>query len=274
MVKRLRWVLGGLAWLGLACGWPTEEEPEPPGEQYLWAPINAMTLSDWGSSTVIAKQLLDYGGPSATANGRFFMAECAAGRAEVTDDGVECDAMLGFVTIDYELDGGWLDVDVTFDRWLDMDRACFNCLWSDWDGEVSMRGQITADDEGRSTLVFTTDIDIVHVFPKGAWYRLPPSSLDEPYEASRRSRRASQAAPAADYPEATKRCRVRFEGVSATYRIDWDDFTGVVTGSPTAYCEDDYLDRDLEYEVLCDWFNVDILDGDALFEGCRYVATE
>ena len=272
MVRRLRWVLVGMALLGLACGWPQEEPLDPPDGQHKWAVVNAMIMSDWGASTVIAKQLLDYGGASATASGSFFLAECGEGRAEVTDRGIECDAMFGIVTIDYDLDDGWLDVDVTFDRWLDMDRSCFSCDWSNWDGAVNMRGQITEDDRGDFTLVFTTDVDLVHVFPTGAWSRYTPGGLAEPYEASRRARRSSQAPPAEDHPDAYRSCRIRVEGVSATYRLDWDDFIGVVTGSPTASCED--IKEEREFEVLCDWYNVDILDADAMVDGCRYLGVD
>lgn len=278
MVRRPWLLLGGMMLLGPGClGASSDELVEPPDDRYLWAVINAMTISDWASSWSLSLVLEYFGDPSVTFSDTGYMIECEQGAGSITADTISCSATLGFVSIPVRLEGGILDVQVIFERWLDEERASFYSTFGNWDGSAHMRGQVTTDDDGAFVIVFATDVDLLHIFPYRTWDAYGPGGLDEPFRLSRRSaaRRARHDLQAADptgYDFAEERCEVRFEGVSATYRVTGGDFTGVVTGSPSASCEDDY--DGARFAVLCDWFNVDVTDTGALLESCRHVATE
>ncbi len=285
MVRHLKLSLGALVGWSLACA-STPEYVEPPDERHLWTVINAMVLMDWG-----AGYSLEYVSEKADSlderhEGSFLSAECPSSQTMyLTSTGIECVGKYADVTREYVIDAPDLEMDLTLQRYLDEDESC-PCVLGAWDGWGRMRGQITENDDGRIVIIFTADMDVRYVYPKYWWDRYHRDALAAEPEVEARSR--SKGADVdywdtgqdqepvepgrEDVVPAEKWCEVKYEAVTATYTLYGNDLIGTVTGTPTATCV--HVEDDLEFEVICDWFNVDVTDEEAMEAGCRYVGVD
>ena len=253
--------------------------------RHLVTVMNAMVILDWGAGYTL-EYVAERGDLLGERHdGRFLSAECPASQTMyITDTSIECVGKYVDVTRDYLIDAPDLEIDLDFQRYLDEDESC-PCNLGAWDGWGRMRGQVTENDGGRIVIVFTTDMDVRYVYPKYWWDRYVRQGLDSKPEVEARSLSKSVDVDYWDTGEdepvepgredvepADEWCEVSYESVSATYTLYGDDLIGTVTGTPTATCKD--VENDIEYEVICDWFNVDVTDAEAMQAGCRYLGVD
>ena len=196
-------------------------------------------------------------------------------RPTETDEGLRwsCPRKFTDIIIGFEFDSPDMAMDFVFDRQLSDDQTC-NCILTPWKGWARMRGQLVESDASETVIVFTTDIDLAYIYPpRDRWdvyhrengeaiffgRRPPEGGLDSASpDASRDSGYSVPLDPHAP-TEATSRCDVDYQGVTATYTLRGRDLFGKVNGTPTASCEQDGT----RYDIITDWFNVDVTDEDA-----------